>query len=64
MIDAATEPKLTGARISGTAEQPLPWSKAIRFFTRFGAYDLATVLLIAALEQIPADVGHRLYPAW
>src|ERR1700730_2769738 len=49
MIDAATEPKLTGARISGTAEQALPWSKAIRFFARFGAYDLATVVLIAAL---------------
>src|SRR3984893_18987901 len=49
MIDAATEPKLTGARISGTAEQALPWSKAIRFFARFGACDLATVVLIAAL---------------
>ena len=52
MIDAATEPKLTGARISGTAEQALPWSKAIRFFTRFGAYDLATIVLIAALVVI------------
>ena len=41
MIDAATEPKLTGARISGSAEQALPWSKALRFFARFGAYDLA-----------------------
>jgi hypothetical protein len=52
MIDAATEPKLTGARISGTGEQPLPWSKAIRFFTRFGAYDLATIVLLAALVVI------------
>jgi hypothetical protein len=52
MIDAATEPKLTGAAISGTAEQPLPWSKPIRLFTRFGAYDLATVVLIAALAVI------------
>jgi len=52
MIDAATEPKLAGARISGTAEQPLPWSKPIRLFTRFGAYDLATVVLIAALAVI------------
>jgi hypothetical protein len=49
MIDAATEPRLTGVRISGTAKQALPWSKAIRFFARFGAYDLATVVLIAAL---------------
>jgi hypothetical protein len=52
MIDAATEPKLTGARISGTAEEALPWSKAMRFFARFGAYDLATVVLIAALVVI------------
>jgi hypothetical protein len=52
MIDAATEPKLTGARISGTAEQALPWSKVIRFFARFDAYDLATVVLIAALGVI------------
>ena len=52
MIDAATEPKLTGARISGSAEQALPWSKALRFFARFGAYDLATVVLIAALGVI------------
>ena len=52
MIDAATEPKLTGARISGTAEQALPWSKAVRFFARFGGYDLATVVLIAALVVI------------
>jgi len=44
MIDAATEPS-----ISGTAEQALPWSKVIRFFARFGACDLATVVLIAAL---------------
>jgi hypothetical protein len=52
MIDAATEPKLTGARISGSAEQALPRSKAIRFLARFGAYDLATVGLIAALGVI------------
>jgi hypothetical protein len=52
MIDAATEPKLTGARISGTAEQASPWSKVIRFFARFGAYDLATFVLIAALGVI------------
>ena len=52
MIDAATEPKLTGARISGSAEQALPWSKALRFFARFGAYDLVTVVLIAALGVI------------
>src|ERR1700727_2930509 len=52
MIDPATEPKLTGARISGTAEQALPWSKVIRFFARFDAYDLATVVLIAALGVI------------
>jgi hypothetical protein len=51
-IDAATEPKPTGARISGTAEQALPWSKVIRFFARFDAYDLATVVLIAALGVI------------
>jgi hypothetical protein len=52
MIDTATEPKLTGARASGTAEEVLPWSKAIRFFGRFGACDLATVVLIAALVVI------------
>src|ERR1700724_2723235 len=52
MIEAATEPKLTGARISGSAEQALPWSKALRFFARFGAYDLVTVVLIAALGVI------------
>lgn len=52
MIDAATEPKLTGARISGTAEQALPRSKVARFFARFGAYDLATVVLIAGLVVI------------
>jgi hypothetical protein len=52
MIDTATEPKLTGARVSGTAEEALPWSKAVRFIARFGAYDLATVVLIAALAVI------------
>jgi hypothetical protein len=52
MIDAATEPKLTGARISGTAEEALPWSRVTRFFARFGAYDLATVVFIAALVVI------------
>ena len=52
MIDAATDPKLTGARISGSAKQALPWSKAIRFFARFGACDLATAALIAALVVI------------
>jgi hypothetical protein len=52
MIDATTEPKLTGACLSGTAEQALPCSKAIRFFARFAACDLATVVLIAALGVI------------
>jgi hypothetical protein len=52
MIDAATEPKLTGAGISGSAEQALPWNRAIRFFARFSAYDLATAGLIVALGVI------------
>jgi hypothetical protein len=52
MIDATTEPKLTGACLSGTAEQALPCSKATRFFARFAACDLATVVLIAALGVI------------
>jgi hypothetical protein len=52
MIDATTEPKLTGACLSGTAKQALPCSKAIRFFARFAACDLATVVLIAALGVI------------
>ncbi len=52
MIDAASEPKLAGARSSGTAEEALPGSKAIQFFARFDAYDLATVVLIAALVVV------------
>jgi hypothetical protein len=52
MTDAATEPKLTGARISGCAKQALPWSRAMRFLARFDAYDLATVALIASLGVI------------
>jgi hypothetical protein len=52
MIDAATEPKLTGARISGSAKQASPWSRAMRFLARFDAYDLATVALLAALGVI------------
>jgi hypothetical protein len=52
MIDASTEPKLTGARISGSAKQALPWSRAKRFLARFDAYDLATVALLAALGVI------------
>jgi hypothetical protein len=29
-----------------------------------GAIILMPALVVLLLEQIPADVGHRLYPAW
>ncbi len=53
MIDiATTESKRTGARVSGTASQALPRRKAAGFVGRLGAYDVATVVVIAALVVI------------
>ena len=38
--------------IPGIAEKASPWSRAIRWIARFDAYDIATVVLIAALVVI------------
>ncbi len=47
-----TKAQLTGEHLPGIAEKALPWSRAIRSIARFGACDIATVALIAALVVI------------
>ena len=47
-----TKAQLTGEHLPGIAERALPWSRAIRSIARFGACDIATVALIAALVVI------------
>jgi hypothetical protein len=47
-----TEMKLTGGHTRGIAEKSLPWSKAISWIARCNAYDIATVVLFAALVVI------------
>src|ERR1700687_4500178 len=47
-----TELELTGERTIGIAEKSLPWSRSARWIARFNAYDIATVVLIAALVVI------------
>jgi hypothetical protein len=47
-----TEPELTGGRALGIAEKSLSWSRATLWIARFSAYDIATVVLIAALVVI------------
>ena len=47
-----TKALLTGEHLPGIAEKALPWSRAIRSIARFGACDIATVALIAALVVI------------
>src|SRR5471032_339850 len=47
-----TELELTGERTPGIAEKSLPWSRSILWIARFNAYDIATVVLIAALVAI------------
>jgi hypothetical protein len=49
MTDTVSEAKLGGECVPGIAENPSPWSRAIRWLARTDAYDIATVLLIAAL---------------
>src|SRR6266576_1330882 len=52
MTDTVTEAKLGGECIPGIAEKASPWSKAIRWIGRTDAYDIATIVLIAALVVI------------
>jgi hypothetical protein len=47
-----TELRLTGERPPGIAEKFLPWRKSILWIAHFSAYDIATVVLIAALVVI------------
>jgi hypothetical protein len=47
-----TELELTGERTPGIAEKSLPWSRSILWIARCNAYDIATVVLIAALVVI------------
>jgi Dolichyl-phosphate-mannose-protein mannosyltransferase len=47
-----TELKLTGERALVIAERSWPWSRARLWIARFNAYDIATVVLIAALVVI------------
>lgn len=47
-----TKAQLTGEHLPGIAEKVLPCSRAIRSIARFGACDIATVALIAALVVI------------
>jgi Dolichyl-phosphate-mannose-protein mannosyltransferase len=47
-----TELELTGERTPGIAEKSRPWSRSILWIARFNAYDIATVVLIAALVVI------------
>jgi Dolichyl-phosphate-mannose-protein mannosyltransferase len=52
MTDTVTEAKLGGDCVSGIAEKASPWSKANQWIARIDAYDIATVVLIAALVVI------------
>ena len=52
MTDTATEARQTGDRIPGIADKALPWRRAIRWTERFDAYDIATVVFIAALVAL------------
>jgi hypothetical protein len=52
MTDTVTEARLGGECIRGSAGKASPWSKAIRRIARIDAYDIATVVLIAALVII------------
>jgi hypothetical protein len=52
MTDTVTEAKLAGECVPGIAETASPWSKANRWIARVDAYDIATVVLIAALVVI------------
>ena len=47
-----TEVRLTGERTPGIAEKSWLWSKTIRWIARTDAYDIATVVLIAALVAV------------
>jgi Dolichyl-phosphate-mannose-protein mannosyltransferase len=47
-----TELELTGERTLGIAGKSLPWSRSTRWIARFNAYDIATIVLIAALVVI------------
>ena len=47
-----TELRLTGQHTPGIAEKTLAWRKSISWIARFNAYDIATVVLIAALVVI------------
>jgi hypothetical protein len=49
MTDTVSEAKLGGECVPGIAENLSPWSRAIRWIARNDAYDIATILLIAAL---------------
>src|ERR1700732_3664717 len=49
MTDTVTEAKLGGECTPGIAEKASRWSKANRWIARNDAYDIAIVLLIAAL---------------
>jgi hypothetical protein len=49
MTDTVTEAKLGGECTPGIAEKASRWSKANRWIARIDAYDIATVVLIAAL---------------
>jgi hypothetical protein len=52
MTDTATEAKPTAARAGGIVEKALRRSKAMRLIARFDFYDIAIVVLIAALAVI------------
>ena len=52
MTDTATEARQTGDRIPGIADKALPWRRAIRWTERFDAYDIATLVFIAALVAL------------
>ena len=52
MTETMTEAKLTGERIPRIAKKTLPWSKSIVWIARFDPYDIATIVLIAALLVI------------
>ncbi len=47
-----TELELTGERTPGIAERSFPRSRSTRWIARFNAYDIATIVLIAALVVI------------
>jgi dolichyl-phosphate-mannose-protein mannosyltransferase len=52
MTDTVTEARLGGECIPGSAGKASPWSKAMRWIAHIDAYDIATVVLIAALVII------------